>query len=179
MEKSNKKTVNMTFKALYSFILNANIRNLAGILGLLMSISAIVLLVFKWDSMDSPKRVAYILIGLMFTVINPLLLAFKTFRQLKLSPSYKAPIEYNFTDEGITVSLGEQSMDIKWENICRIMKTNAMIAIFTSRVHAFVIPLSELGEDREKLISRMVSFTAQYRPQLSGSLKRYQSGKGL
>lgn len=178
-ETNNKKSVNMTYKALYSFVLNTNVRCVAGVIGLAISFAAILVIIFKWGDLNSGSRTAYILLALAFTVINPMLLAVKAFRQLKLSPSYKKPIDYEFSDDGIIISQGEASLDVKWESICRLLKTNSMIAVYTSPVHAFVIPLSELGEDASKIIAKIVSFTAEYKPSVSRSLKQYQSGKGI
>ncbi len=179
MEDRNKKSVDMTFSALYSFVLNTNVKSVSGIFGIGLSIAAIVILIIYWNSLRSSSRVMYIIVALSFTVINPTLLAFKAWKQLKLNPFYKKPIEYEFTDEGITVRQGEAEQAIKWENICRLMMTKSMLAIYTSRIHAFVIPLSALGDDKARIISRIVSFTGEYRPAVSRSLKQYQSGKGI
>jgi hypothetical protein len=176
---SLRKSVNMTFKALYSFILNTNVRNPSGVIGILISLLALFWVVFKWNDLAANQRVAFIVVALIFTVINPALLAFKAFKQLKLNPAYKKPLVYDFTDEGIGISQGEAAQSIKWENVCRIMKTKSMVAIYTSRIHAFVIPLSELGDDTGKILSKVVSFTSEYKPAVSGSLKQYQSGKGI
>lgn len=48
-----------------------------------------------------------------------------------------------------------------------------------NRMHAFVIPLDQLGDDKGKILASVVNFTAGYKPRVSRSLKRYQSGKGI
>lgn len=179
MTTAKTKSVNMTFSALYSYVINTNYRSVSGILGILLSVGAIVLLGFQWNTMSSGQRIVFIMIALMFTVINPAALAFKTFRQFKLSPSYRQPLEYTFSDSGIGVSQGEQHMDLEWKGIYRLLLTKKMLAVYTNRIHAFVIPLSELGDEKGKILASVVSFTANYNPRVSKSLKRYQSGKGL
>lgn len=179
MTAAKTKTVKMNFKALYSYVINTNYRSVSGIFGLGISILCLILLAIFWSKVGRGYKIMLLLIGLTFTVINPVVLAWQTLKQLKLSPSYKKDLEFTFTDDGITVSQGEISQDIAWDKVCRIMKTNQMIAIYTSRMNAFVIPLSQLGEDRGKIISSVVQFTMQYKPQLSSNLKEYQSGKGI
>ncbi|MGN0151991.1 MAG: YcxB family protein [Wujia sp.] len=179
MKEAKTKSVNMTFPALYSYVINTNYRSLGGVMGVLISLVAIVLLIINWSKFTPTYRVLLLLVGLLFTVINPLMLAFKSFRQLKLSPSYKKPLEYVFADDGIHISQGELHETLKWDMICRIMMTNQMLAIYTSRLHAFVIPLSELGEDKGKILASVVQFTAAYKPRVSKNLKRFQSGKGI
>ncbi len=177
MKEAKKKSVNMTFQALYSYILNTNYRSLAGIIGVLVSLIGVVALVFGWETMSTGQRTLFILVALSFLVINPLSLAFKAWQQLKLSPSYKQPLDYTFGDDGITVEQGEAKQHIKWDKICRIMMTGKMLAIYTDRYHAFVIPLSELGDDKGKIITTVVQFTAGYYPRISSNLKVYLSGK--
>ncbi len=177
MKEAKTKSVNMTFQALYSYILNTNYRSFGGIIGVLVSLMGVAILIFGWNTMANGQKILFILVALAFLVVNPLSLAFKAWKQLKLSPSYKLPLDYTFGDEGITVSQGEAKQDISWDKICRIMMTGKMIAIYTDRYHAFVIPLSELGADKGKIITTVVQFTASYYPKLSGNLKGYLSGK--
>lgn len=179
MKITNTKSVKMTFKALYSYVINTNYRSYAGVIGLIISFGALILLIMNWSGFGTGQRAMLIIIGLVFTVINPLSLAFKTYQQLKLSPSHKTPLDYTFSDEGITVAQGQADQLIQWDMICRIMLTKHMVAVYTSRIHAFVIPLSELGEDKGRILTAMVSFTANNQPRLSRNLKVYTSGKGL
>lgn len=179
MKEANTKSVKMTFKALYSYVINTNYRSYAGIIGLVISFGALIILVMNWNGFATVQKTMLIIIGLVFTVINPLSLAFKTYQQLKLSPSHKVPLDYTFSSEGITVKQGDVEQLIKWDMICRIMMTKHMVAVYTSRIHAFVIPLSELGEDKGRILTAMVSFTANNKPRLSKNLKVYTSGKGL
>lgn len=179
MTEAKTKSVKMTFKALYSYIINTNYRNISGYMGIFISVLSIVCVCFFWNSFAISTKIMLILVGLVFTVINPLMLAFKAFKQLKLSPSYKKPIDYTFYDDGIKISQGELSETLPWNKISALMLTKHMLAIYTSRIHAFVIPVSELGDDGPKILTSVVQFTSQYNPKLSSSLKRFLSGKGL
>lgn len=179
MKAATTKSVNMKYKALYSYVINTNYRCISGVIGLGISFLSLIALVVFWKSFSNQTKILLALVGLLFTVVNPIMLAWKTFKQLKLSPSYKKPIDYTFEDKGITIAQGEASDTLPWNRICRLMLTEQMLAIYTSRMHAFVIPVSELGEDRAKILTAVVQFTSQYGPKLSKSLKRFESGKGL
>ena len=164
MTEAKTKSVNMTFPALFSYVMNTNYRSMSGILGLVLSFGAIVMLVIGWNTTSGRQKAIFIIVALMFTVINPLSLAFKTFKQLKTSPSYKQ---------------GEEHMDLEWKGVYRLLMTKYMLAVYTNRMHAFVIPLDQLGDDKGKILASVVNFTAGYKPRVSRSLKRYQSGKGI
>ena len=98
---------------------------------------------------------------------------------MKTSPSYKQPLVYTFGDDGIGVSQGEEHMELEWKGVYRLLMTKYMLAVYTNRMHAFVIPLDQLGDDKGKILASVVNFTAGYKPRVSRSLKRYQSGKGI
>ena len=83
MTEAKTKSVNMTFPALFSYVMNTNYRSMSGILGLVLSFGAIVMLVIGWNTTSGRQKAIFIIVALMFTVINPLSLAFKTFKQLK------------------------------------------------------------------------------------------------
>ena len=125
------------------------------------------------------QKVIFFIVAIAFTILNPISLALKTRKQLKTSPSYKQPLDYTFGSEGIIISQGELSQEVKWSDITRIMLTKSMIAIYTGPMSAFVIPTSELGKDKGRILSTAVQFTADYKPVLSRNLKLYQTGKGI
>ncbi len=176
MKEAKTKSIKMTYRALLSYVLNTNYRSVAGIFSLTLSLVSIVVLILFFGQISTRSKMILLFVGLLFTVINPLLLAFRTFKQFKLSPSYKKPLSYTFGDEGIKIEQGEQTVDLTWNMIIRLLMTDYMIAIYTNRVHAFVIPLEELGKDRGKILASLVQFTAQYGPQISRSLKPYLAG---
>ncbi|MCM1273456.1 MAG: YcxB family protein [Clostridium sp.] len=179
MVDTKTKTVNMTYRALCSYVLNTYYRSFAGASSLVLGVGSIVLMVIGWNNLAGTQKVILAIVAVLFLAINPLQLMFKAYQQLKLSSSYKKPLNYTFSDKGIMVSQDDVSQEIPWESICRLFMTGYMIAIYTSRLHAFVIPLSELGEEKGKIIASVVQFTAANHPRISKNLTRYQSGKGL
>ncbi len=179
MKATTTKSIRMTYRALLSYVLNTNYRSVSGVVGLALSIGALVLCIVQWGNLSVKQKIVLLFVASVFTVINPLMLALKTFRQYKLSVSYKNPITYTFGDEGIRIEQGEQTLDLSWDKIVKLMLTSSMFAIYTNRIHAFVIPLSELGEEKAKIMASVVQFTEQYRPHISGSLKGYRTGKGI
>ena len=50
MTEAKTKSVNMTFPALFSYVMNTNYRSMSGILGLVLSFGAIVMLVIGWKT---------------------------------------------------------------------------------------------------------------------------------
>ena len=130
MTEAKTKSVNMTFPALFSYVMNTNYRSMRGILGLVLSFGAIVMLVIGWNTTSGRQKAIFIIVALMFTVINPLSLAFKTFKQLKTSPSYKQPLVYTFVAGRRTYGSGmERRVPPAYDEIyaCGLYKPDACI----------------------------------------------------
>lgn len=179
MVDTKTKTVNMTYQALSSYIMNTYYRTFSGLFGLVLAAIMLLLMIFGWNDLEAKQKVIMIIIVALFFVINPLMLMFKAYQQLKLSPSYKKPLNYTFTDEGIVVSQEDVTQEIPWDNICRLFMTGKIVAIYTSRLHAFVLPLSELGDEKGKILAALVQFSAGGNARISRNLMRYKSGKGM
>jgi len=175
-EKSFK--VNMTKEALTSFIVTSYYSRLSGWFSILLGLGGLTMAVreiFFRDEIHVPSLVAYISIVLLCCLLNPVSLLSQAKRQLKESPSYQQPIEYTLQPEYLTVSQGEEHLEVGWELIYKIKMNSKMVAVYTSKINAFVWPLSELGEDKQAILSRVVQYTQPFHPLLSGNLKEYRS----
>lgn len=176
MEASSKKiTVNMNKKALTDFVLRSYYSKLSGIMSIILGLGGLAFLI--WNIASGNPTIRNILlfgaVAVICLVLNPLTLIWKAKNQLKTNPSYKAPVNYELTPEKLTISAGEESTDLEWNNIYRLRASSSMVAVYTSPYHAFVIPTTELGDDKAIVLSRFVQYTREFRPRLSGNLKKY------
>jgi hypothetical protein len=83
--------------------------------------------------------------------------------------------ENRATDTGVDDSKKVEQQTLEWRNIYRLRLGKKMIAIHTSPIYAFTIPLSELGNDKDIILSRLVQYTEPHSPHISGNLKSYRS----
>ncbi len=167
----------MTKEALTNFMVTSYYRRFSGIFSILLGLAGIGMAVreiFFREHMDVPGLAAYVIIALLCLVFNPVTLVSRAKKQLETSPSYQQPVEYTLLPEMMVVSQGEEHLEIGWELIYKIRMTGKMVAIYTSKVNAFVWPLSELGDEKSAILSRVVQYTQEYRPFLSGNLKKYR-----
>ena len=177
MVQEKRFQVNMTREALTNFMVTSYYSRLGGIFSLLLGAGGVVMAireVFFRDHIDVPSLAAYVIIAMLCFVVNPMTLMSRSKKQLETSPSYQQPIEYTLLPEMMIVSQGEEHLEIGWELIYKIRMTGKMVAIHTSKVNAFVWPLSELGDDKASILSRGVQYTQELTPILSGNLKKYR-----
>ena len=172
--------INMTKEALTAFMFTSYYSRIGGIFSILLGLGGggmAVREIFFREQMDITGLAAYVIIAVFCLAVNPVTLYFRAKKQLETSPSYQQPIEYTLLPEMLTVHQGEEYLEVGWELIYKIKMTRKMVAIYTSKINAFVWPVSELGDDREIILSRLVQYTQPHYPILSGNLKKYkQSG---
>ncbi len=170
--------IQMTKEALTGFMVTSYYSRLGGIFSILLGLAGVVMAVreiFFRDHTDIPSLAAYVIIALFCLLVNPLTLRARAKKQMETSPSYQSPIEYTLHPEYLEVCQGEEHLEVGWELIYKIKMNKSMVAIYTSKINAFVWPLSELGDEKASILSRVVQYTQEFHPILSGNLKKYRT----
>lgn len=151
-------SVGMKVGYMYSFLMQHTHRSFKGIFGVCISVAALVAFALSFDgSGDTTRRVILLIIGLLFTVVNPIILLIKAQQQVLLSPVYKNPLTYRFTEDAMTVSQGEQEQSLAWNAILEVRKTASVLIIYTAKNSASILAYQEMGENRqavEEMIAR-------------------------
>ncbi len=142
-------TTKINASELYEFTIKHNYRTIAGILGVIFSLGSAVGGFIFWEKLTVPNRVLVILFALMFTVIEPIGCYIKVRKQIK--KNFKYPISYNFSNDGIEISINEQKAVCNWYEVMKIESTANIITIYTSPIRAFIIPKKDVGENMEEL----------------------------
>ena len=172
-------SVKVDFNSLYSYILNTYYRCMTGYIGIGISTAAIMLLVFGWGNMSVKNRIVYLIVASAFYILNPFILFIKTLRQYKFNKTYREFFNYSINNESITISQGDNTQEIEWSKITKLMMTGKMIAVYTSNYHAFIIPLKEIKDKKPAILIRIVQFSDKKYLKITKNLKEYKSGKGL
>ena len=92
-------------------------------------------------------------IGLLFTVIQPLIVYRNAKKQSKVYKEF--PLEYTISERGIEVKQDDAEGSNEWDNVVKIVSTKRLVIIYTSSVHAYVIPrmvLKDSMEDFKELV---------------------------
>ena len=139
-----KASVQLSTKQLYEFLMRHTYFCFGGVVGLLLSIGGFVAFALLLDNKDITATYLGVLfgIGLLFTVIQPLIVLRNAKKQSKAYKKY--PLEYTISERGIEVKQDDAEGSNSWENIMKIVSTKRLIIIYTSRVHAYVIPRAAL-----------------------------------
>ena len=177
MENSKKIKVQMTAPALVEFVFRSYYSRLSGLVSIFLGLLGMGLGIYCIIMGGTVKSIViYFAVALICLVANPVTLYMKALNQLKTSPSYRDLVTYEIAPEGMKISLGNESDSIGWNNVYRLLYTKQMFAIYTNPYNAFVIPVDSMGDERDIILGRVVGYTSEYRPRLSGNLKVFTAG---
>lgn len=152
MKKEVEVDILLTVRDLYRFTLRHTYTGFSGIIGLIISIGAIVLLVCNFEQYDSLVSLALLIIGLTFTVLQPLMLHAKVKKQMKRTGSFAMPLYYRINEEGIMVSQNDEVVLLEWPEVRRLVKTKKAVYIYMSPVRAFIFPTDQCGGQQKLLV---------------------------
>lgn len=97
----------------------------------------------------------YIVLAILLIVYTPLMLLKNSAIQMKMVAAFKETVHYHMDDEGITVTLGQQSQTVPWESVTKARNTQRSYFLYTSPKSAFILPLKQMGEERDTVLRLM------------------------
>lgn len=131
--------VQMTSGDLYDYMLHHTYSSASGLIGAVAGALMIV-------AFFSGAGVLCLIAGLIILLYLPITLFLKSKQQFLSNPSFKKPLHYKMTEEGIKVSQGEEVQSQKWEDMYKAVSTMKSLIVYTSPVNATIFPRRELGE---------------------------------
>lgn len=148
-----KVKVQLTTKEMFEFLMRHTYFSISGIIGLLLSLAAFAGFFYALTvpGVSNMYLVALLLIGLLFTVIQPWMIYSKAKSQVKRSEAINKPLEYTINKSGIDIKQDNQTASGNWDSIYKICSTKNLIMLYTGRMHAYILPKKDIGEQMEDL----------------------------
>jgi hypothetical protein len=146
-------------KDLFRFNMYHIYHTFSGVLGMVISIAALVGAVLTYGTVNTTYTVALLLVGCMYTLIHPFSVYSKCKATAK-SKTYAQPFEYVFGEDGFSVTQGDQHVDYKWESIARVKKAGSNIMIYMDKIHAHILPAEKLDGRAQELLTFIGEHTA-------------------
>ncbi|MCR4792771.1 MAG: YcxB family protein [Lachnospiraceae bacterium] len=121
-------------------------------INILAEVAGLVAVVYGIKAANYPLAV----IGAVVVAYLPVTLWLRSAQTAALLPAFKKPLHYRLDDDGLTVSQGEESQTIKWEDCLKAVSTSRSILVFTSKTGATIFPRAQLG-DKTTLVIQCIS----------------------
>ncbi len=94
----------------------------------------------------------FLIFGIVLLLYLPWTYFIKSRQQALNNPAFKQPLHYVLDENGLTVSQGEESGTIEWENMVKAVSTSRSIILYTSRINATIFPKRQLGDKKAAVI---------------------------
>ena len=151
-------------KDLYKFNMKQAYRGMQGILSIIMPILVFAYAVTSYGQVSIGSTLVYIGLGIMFLVYVPVSLWLRVNKIIKdENNALSKSIHYVFDEDTIGVSVGEESVEFKWENIFQMKTSGDLLLVYTNRINAYILPLSQVGDQYENLSKMAHAKLEKYR----------------
>lgn len=110
--------------------------------------------------------ILYGAMGIFVLLYVPFTLKQKSKRQIKQSEVFANTLHYTFDEEGITTAQGQQSANLPWSQVYKIVETSQALLIYGARTRAFVIPVRELTTEGAVICKLAAAHMDTYRLKL-------------
>lgn len=144
--------IQITDKDLFKFSINNIYRKFTGILWIVFSITVIFITVYTWGDISINNSILLICMALLFSVMNPFLLWTKSKSHIKKNETMQKPIHYCINGKGVTISQGERTDHVDWNQTWKAVRYGNLVIIYVSSIRAFVLPVNQIGEQYDKLV---------------------------
>lgn len=132
--------VNLEQKHIFKFNMHQTYRGVQGILSLAIPILIFTRLYANYQQMATDQILMHIGLGILFLVYIPVSLWIGAKKALQKNSVLASTLHFEFTENMIRVTQGEDKAEFKWENIYKMISTKDLVLIYTNRINAYVIP---------------------------------------
>lgn len=156
--------IKLDAKDLFKFNMMQAYRGMQGSLSIILPILVFAYAVTSYGTVSIGSTLVYIGLGIMFLVYVPVSLWLRVNKTVKdENNALSKSIHYEFEEETIRVSVGEESVEFKWKNIFQMKTSGNLILLYTNRINAYIFPLAQVGDNYEALSKLAHSKLEKYR----------------
>ncbi|MBP3452065.1 MAG: YcxB family protein [Agathobacter sp.] len=144
--------IKLDAKDLFRFNMQQAYRGMQGILSIILPILVFAYAVTSYGKVSIGSTLVYVGLGIVFLVYVPISLWLRVNKIVKdENNALSKQLHYEFEEEVIRVSVGEESVEFQWENIFQMKTSGPLLLVYTNRINAYVLPLTQVGDKYEEL----------------------------
>ncbi len=147
-EQTFRFHIQMQAKDLWKFSMYHANKGYLLVFNVLFTLASLYLLVTKWGETGAAYRLLLLVCVMMFTVWQPGILFLKALKQAG-NDRLKTAMDVVFDKKGFTVSQGEQSMEVAWDEVTKVVRIPGIYVLYMSSIRAYLISDQVLGGEKE------------------------------
>ena len=149
---SVKFQVQMTDKYMYDFMLYHNYTHASGLMSATAGVLCFAVFLTKIRNGEATTSIVWLMCAILFLIINPQSMKTRAKMQVKNTPMFQKPLEYELTEEGVVVRQDDQSEMITWEDFTKAVSTGKSVLLYIGRIRAIIFPKEYMGEQYEEVL---------------------------
>ncbi len=118
----------------------------------LFGIGCYVVAALTYSQMELYSILLLILLGSIYTIIQPVMLWRNAGRQIARNPVYKAELNYCFDEKGITVSQGGSVTSKNWDECYKAADYGRIVVIYITVNNGIILPKAAIGSQYEEFV---------------------------
>ena len=143
--------ITLSSKDMYRFNMYQTYSGFHGWFSVIVSILIFVVAGTTTETVGPTYTLLYVAFGVIFLLYLPVSLFLRSKHSLAVSEALRKPLHYAVGEDGFTVSQDGQSAQLPWDQIYRMVATKSNVLVYSSRIHAYVIPREQLDAQYEPL----------------------------
>lgn len=144
--------IKLDAKDLYKFNMMQAYKGMQGFLSILLPVLVFAYAVVTFGQVSIGTTLVYVGLGVMFLVYVPVSLWMRVKKIMADSNNaISKELHYEFSEDSIRVSVEEENVEFKWENIFQMKSTKDMVLVYTNRINAYILPKAQLGDKYKEL----------------------------
>ncbi|MBO5302976.1 MAG: YcxB family protein [Lachnospiraceae bacterium] len=143
--------ITLTSLDMYRFSMYHTYTGMQGILSIIIAIMCFVAAVVTRGNVTDMYTALYAGFGVIFLLYMPFTLYLRAKRQFLMSKSLRSTLHYRIDEKGIHTTQNEASADLSWEQVYKVVSTKSNVLIYSSRIHAYIIPREQIIKQYETI----------------------------
>lgn len=148
---------------MYRFNMYQTYSGFHGIFSIIVAIVIFVVAGATYGAIDVSYTVIYIAFGIIFLFYMPVTLYLRSKHTLASSEVLSKSLHYFVDDKGFTVSQGEESATLPWEQIYKMVATKSNVLVYSTRINAYIIPREQITDQYAELAKIATEKLPKYR----------------
>lgn len=149
--ESYKFSTQITVMDMYRYQMRHTYICISGFLSILASLACLLIVVINHDNYVYTTNILLIAGAALFTIIQPFMLMQRSMKIIALTPTFKEPLEYELDSEGVHVSQNNETADLNWNMVIKVIETRTSLCIYSSPKNGFILPKKQLGDNYEEI----------------------------
>ncbi len=149
---SVKFEVQMTDKYMYDFMLHHNYTHASGLMSAIAGVLCLAVFLTKISNGDVQSSLLWLMCAILMLIVNPQNMKSRAKMQVKNTPMFQKPLEYEIHEEGITVRQDDQEVKNTWEEFTKAVSTGKSILLYMGRIRAIILPKESMGAQYEEVL---------------------------